>query len=241
VPPPLHADCALFLDIDGTLAEIAAEPRLVRIDEALVGLLPGLARNLGGALALVTGRTIADVDRLLPAPRLPVAGQHGCEWRGADGAIHLHAPSTATLARLRSMFAELAARHDGLWVEDKGVTLALHYRRSPRLASHVHRWLRASFAAIGGGGDYVLQAGKMLVEARPAGRDKGTAIRDFMAEPPFAGRIPVFVGDDRTDEHGFATVERQGGWSVKVGPGRTAARFRLSGVAAVRQWLRAFA
>jgi trehalose 6-phosphate phosphatase len=236
-PPPLTLDCALFLDIDGTLAEIAAEPHLARIEEDIVGLLPRLARRLCGALALVTGRGITDVDRMLPGLRLPVAGQHGCERRDADGAIHLHAPAPATLARLRAMVAELAARHEGLMLEDKGFTLALHYRRVPHLAAQVHQALQISLAAIEDAGDYVLQPGKMLIEVRPEARDKGTAISDFLAEPPFARRRPVFVGDDRTDEHGFAAVERQGGWSIKVGPGRTAARFRLASVAAVRQWL----
>jgi trehalose 6-phosphate phosphatase len=236
-PPPLRADCALFLDIDGTLAEIAAEPHLVRIEKDVIGLLPRLSRRLGGALALVTGRSITDVDRLLPAPRLPVAGQHGCERRDAEGTIHLHAPAIATHARLRALLADLAARYDGLMLEDKGLTIALHYRQSPHLAAHVHQTLRSSLAEVEDAGDYVLQSGKMLVEVRPEARDKGTAIRDFMAEPPFAGRHPVFVGDDRTDEDGFAVVESRGGWSIKVGPGRTAARFRLPDVSAVRRWL----
>ena len=128
----------------------------------------------------------------------------------------------------------LAKRHPQLLLEDKGASLALHYRGSPELASHVHRTLRRSLAPDEG---YELQPGKMLLEVRPEGRDKGTAIDDFMAEAPFAGRVPVFVGDDLTDEHGFAVVERLGGWTVKVGPGRTAARFRLPDPAAVRQWL----
>jgi trehalose 6-phosphate phosphatase len=236
-PPPLRADCALFLDIDGTLAEIAAKPHLVRIEKDIVGLLPRLSRRLGGALALVTGRSITDVDRLLPSPRLPVAGQHGCERRDGEGTIHLHAPAAATHARLRALLADLAARHEGLMLEDKGVSIALHYRQSPHLASHVHQTLRSSLAEVEDAGDYVLQSGKMLVEVRPEARDKGTAIRDFMAEPPFKGRHAVFVGDDRTDEDGFEVVESQGGWSIKVGPGRTAARFRLPNVAAVRRWL----
>jgi trehalose 6-phosphate phosphatase len=209
----------------------------VRIEEDIVGLLPRLARRLGGALALVTGRSITDIDRLLPTPRLPVAGQHGCERRDAEGAIHLHAPAPATLERLRAMFADLAARHEGLMLEDKGLTLALHYRRSPHLAAHLHEALRTSLEAAVDAGDYVLQSGKMLIEVRPEARDKGTAIRDFMLEAPFAGRLPVFVGDDRTDEDGFIAVEQQGGWSIKVGSERTAARFRLPDVAAVRRWL----
>jgi trehalose 6-phosphate phosphatase len=233
--PPLLPDCALFLDIDGTLAEFTDEPHQVRIEDEIVAFLPRLAKRLGGALALITGRAIADVDRLLPQSKLPIAGQHGCERRDARGMIHQHAPSPATLARLRAVAADLAARHVGVVFEDKGIAIGLHYRRSPHLGGYLHRALRASLAQDAG--HYVLQPGKMLVEVRPGGRDKGTAISDFMAEPPFAGRRPVFVGDDRTDEHGFAVVEELGGWSVKVGPGRTAARFRLADVAAVRKWL----
>jgi trehalose 6-phosphate phosphatase len=227
----------LFLDIDGTLAEIAAEPHLVRIEDDIVSLLPRLSRRLGGALALVTGRSITDVDRLLPTPRLPVAGQHGCERRDAEGTIHLHAPARGTHERLRALLADLASRHEGLMLEDKGMSIALHYRKSPHLASHLHRSVRTSLAALEDIGDYVLQAGKMIVEVRPDARDKGTAISDFMAERPFEGRVAVFVGDDRTDEHGFAFVESRGGWSIKVGRGRTKARFRLPDVAAVRRWL----
>ncbi len=233
-PPPLAIDCALFLDIDGTLAELAAKPGAVRIDADLAGALPKLARDLDGALALVTGRAITSADQLLPGLKLPMAGQHGCERRDADGTIHLYAPVKATQAKLRKLLRGLAKRHPDLLLEDKGATLALHYRSTPQLASHVHRTLRRSIARDEG---YRLQRGKLLLEVRPEGRDKGTAIHDFMAETPFAGRVPVFVGDDRTDEHGFEMVERLGGWSVKVGPGRTAARFRLTDPAAVHRWL----
>jgi trehalose 6-phosphate phosphatase len=235
-PPSLARDNALFLDIDGTLADLVDDPAAVRIDDQLVSLLPALSARLGGALALVTGRSIRDVDRLLPGPKLPVAGQHGSERRSAGGAIHLHSPSTTALARLRELLSGLAARHPALRLDDKGLTIALHYRRAPALASYLHRTLRRSLAGADG---FVMQSGKMLVEVRPDARDKGSAIRDFMNEPPFAGRLPVFVGDDRTDEHGFAFVTAQGGLSIKVGPGRTCARFRLRDVAAVRRWLAA--
>ncbi len=187
------------------------------------------ARWRSSPAAAITG-----ADRLFPGLALPIAGQHGCERRDAAGAIHLHAPVRKTQARLRALLKRLAKRHPQLQLEDKGAALALHYRSSPQLASHVHRTLRRSLAPDEG---YALQPGKMLLEVRPEGRDKGTAIDDFMAEAPFAGRVPVFVGDDLTDEHGFAAVERLGGWTVKVGPGRTAARFRLADPAAVRQWL----
>jgi trehalose 6-phosphate phosphatase len=235
-PPPLGLDCALFLDIDGTLTEIAATPDAVRIHPAMATLLPALVRELSGALAIVTGRAITSADALFPGLALPMAGQHGCERRDATGAIHIHAPVEATQAKLRHLLAGLAQRHPELMLEDKGATIALHYRATPQLASHVHRVLRRWTNA---GKGYQLQQGSMLLEVRPDDRDKGTAIVDFMAEPPFAGRVPVFIGDDRTDEHGFAAVDRLGGWSVKVGPGRTSARFRLPDPRAVRHWLMA--
>ncbi len=234
-PPPLPTNCALFLDIDGTLAELVDNPRDVRVDAAVAAALPRLAQSLDGALALITGRAITDADRLFPGQKLPLAGQHGCERRGADGVIHLCTPHPATLDRLRELARGLAARHAGVLFEDKGATLALHYRGSPHLALQLRRALRSSLDDDTDG--YTLQRGKMMLEVRPENRDKGTAIRDFMAEAPFAGRLPVFLGDDRTDEHGFAAVETLGGWSIKVGPGATRAHFRLANIAAVRRWL----
>jgi trehalose 6-phosphate phosphatase len=236
VPPPLTPSCALFLDIDGTLLDLAATPSAVTIDPDVSTLLPALFGVLSGACALVTGRAITNVDRLFPGLGLPIAGQHGCERRDAAGTVVLHAPAQATLDRLRRLLAAFAGRHQGLVLEDKGSTLALHYRQAPRLAPHVHRTLRDTLANEQAP-ELALQPGKRLVELRPGNRDKGTAIADFLAERPFAGRCPVFVGDDRGDEHGFAVVEARGGYGVKVGPGRTRARYRLDGVAAVRNWL----
>ncbi len=237
-PPPLRGDHALFLDIDGTLLDLAPTPQSVRVDAGVAALLPDLVERLGGAVALVTGRSIGDADRLFPGLRLPIAGQHGCERRDATGTLHLHAADRRTLARLRALFADFAARHEGLLVEDKGASLALHYRQAPGLASHVHRTLRDAIAD-GSAGGFRLQPGKKLLELRPGGRDKGTAIREFLREPPFAGRQAVFVGDDAGDEHGFAVVAARKGLAIKVGPGPTRARYRLPDVAAVRGWLAA--
>jgi trehalose 6-phosphate phosphatase len=237
-PPPLAARDALFLDIDGTLLELAPTPGDVRVDAQIAALLPALHAALGGACALVTGRSLTDVDSLFPGARLPAAGQHGCERRDASGALHLHAPDRQVLARLRTLFTEFAARHEGLLVENKGASLALHYRQAPQLASHVHRTISAALAELPDAA-IRLQPGKRLVEVRPDGRDKGTAIRDFLREAPFAGRRPVFVGDDLGDEYGFAVIRRFGGVGVKVGPGPTRARHRLPDVAAVRVWLAA--
>lgn len=240
VPPPLNERCAVFLDIDGTLLEIASAPDKVRVGPDLVPMLLTLRRRLGGAVALITGRSISDVDRLFPGMRMPIAGQHGCERRDAHGTMHLHARETATLQRLRTLFTEFARTHDGLMLEDKGSSLALHYRRAPQLAEHVHRTMRETVESTGTTA-YRLQPGKQLLEVRPDGRDKGTAIGDFMNEAPFRGRQPVFIGDDRGDEHGFAVVERMRGWTIKVGPEPSRAEFRLADVTAVIDWLAAFA
>jgi trehalose 6-phosphate phosphatase len=235
-PPSLvAAESAVFLDIDGTLLELAATPDGVRVGSAVAQLLPALAEALAGALALITGRTLADADRLFPGLAIPVAGQHGLVRRDADGHVHAH-QAPPELAALRAEIAEFAARHTGLLLEDKGTTLALHYRLVPHLASHVHRMVRAH-VAVAGDASWRLQPGKAMVEIVPSGRDKGTAIQEYMAEPPFGGRMPVFVGDDRSDEQGFTAVEDLGGLAIKVGPGRTLARYRLRDVGAVCRWL----
>jgi trehalose 6-phosphate phosphatase len=234
-PPALARNCALFLDIDGTLVEDAAKPDDVRIDEELAAALPGVATRLGNALALVTGRSIRGVDRLFPQLRLPMAGQHGSERRDAEGTIHVNAPDRSTFMKIRQILEVMSDRHPGLLLEDKGNTLALHYRDVPQLAAHVHRVLRSTVETTGGSLD--LQPGKRVLEVRPGSRNKGTAITEFMREAPFAGRRPVFAGDDQADEFGFAVVESMGGWSIKVGKGLTNARYRLQDIAAVRRWL----
>jgi trehalose 6-phosphate phosphatase len=219
--PPV-TDCAYFLDIDGTLIDFADAPGRVTLDRALPELIDALYRASGGALALITGRSIADVDRLFPARRLPAAGQHGLERRSADGRVSRHfGPS-------RSLDPELL-------LEDKGLSLALHYRRTPRLASVAHRAIHSLQVSLGN--RYCVHRGKRVVELAPAGRDKGGAIRAFMREAPFRGRTSVFIGDDITDEYGFAMVNRLKGYAVKVGPGRTEAGWRLANVRAVLGWL----
>ena len=178
-----------------------------------------LLRELGGALALVTGRSITSADLLFPG--LKLADGRPARLRTAR---RRRAPSTCmrrckeTQAKLRKLLRALAKRHPQLLIEDKGAAhgAALSKHAAARLACPSHA------CAVDRRGDgYELQPGKMLLEVRPEGRDKGAAIDDFMAEEPFAGRVPVFVGDDLTDEHGFAAVERLGGWTIKVGVGRT--------------------
>src|SRR5438034_987517 len=163
------------------------------------------------------------------------ATQHGIERRDAAGRISRHAVPAQGLDWARSQLAAAVARHHGLVLEDKGLSLALHYRRAPRLGSYAHRLIRSLAGRIGS--QYCVQTGKRIVEMKPAGKDKGVAVLEFMQEEPFRGRTPVFIGDDTTDEYGFATVNRLHGHSVKVGPGRTVAHWRLRDVDAVRAWL----
>ena len=235
-PSPLDDRCALFLDIDGTLLEFAPTPDGVVVDRELADLLTALGRALDGAVALITGRTLANVDKLFRGTKQLVAGLHGSERRSADGSVYRHERAAKELAQLRADMARFAARHKGLMFEDKGTTFAIHYRRAPALASIVHRTLRrhTAHASIVG---WHLQRGKGILELRPEGRDKGTTIVDYLREPPFEGRKPVFVGDDLTDEFGFDAVAALGGQAVKVGPGPTSATHRLPDVSAVREWL----
>jgi trehalose 6-phosphate phosphatase len=233
--PPFSTDWAFFLDIDGTLLEYAASPQEVRVDAELVGMLERLFASSGGAVALVSGRSVEDIDKLFAPLKFPAAGQHGTERRAADGSIRQHAPPLEDLARAAGEIVRLTAAHAGLVFENKGMTLALHYRLAPGLRALAEREMRAIAAGLGEA--FELQSGKFVVEIKPGGKDKGSAIAEFAAERPFAGRRPVFIGDDLTDEAGFAVVNRIGGHSVKVGPGITQARWRLFDAAAVRRWL----
>jgi len=235
-PPPARLGWAYFLDVDGTLVEFAPSPDAVQVDTDLLALLKRLDRAGGGALALVSGRSLSDLNTRLDGLRVPMAGQHGLERRNADGDIQLSAAPLPHQSIRNLLLGELQA-HPGLLLEDKGMTLALHYRQAPALGAYVHRLMAGLARRLGT--DYALQKGKFVVELKPAAADKGKAIAAYLAEPPFAGRHPVFIGDDATDEHGFEAINRLGGLSIKVGPGNTAARHRLTDVAAVRAWLAA--
>ncbi|OGT05100.1 MAG: trehalose-phosphatase [Gallionellales bacterium RBG_16_57_15] len=234
-PPDASVEWAYFLDIDGTLIDIATTPDAVRVDSALLDLITHLHCASGNAVALISGRTISDVESRLGMPRLPLAGQHGLERRDAAGRLWIHAAPPAAKYAIKAALEPVLARHPGLMLEDKGMTLALHYRKAPHLASYVLRLMDrlASDADAG----LEVQRGKRVAEVKPSGIDKGTAVTEYLSEPPFIGRRPVFVGDDLNDEHGFAEVNKLDGISIKVGKGASCARFRLPDVAAVRQWL----
>ncbi|OGS95881.1 MAG: trehalose-phosphatase [Gallionellales bacterium RIFCSPLOWO2_02_FULL_57_47] len=234
-PPAASVEWAFFLDIDGTLIDIAATPDAVFVDTALLDLITHLHRASGGGVALVTGRTISDIENRIGMPRLPLAGQHGLERRDAAGRLWIHAAPPAAKFAIKKALEPVLARHPGLLLEDKGMTLALHYRMAPHLASYAQRLMfrLASDADAG----LEVQHGKRVAEVKPSGIDKGTAVAEYLSEFPFKGRRPVFIGDDLNDEHGFAEVNKLDGISIKVGKGPSCARFRLPDVAAVRRWL----
>ena len=233
--PPCSPAWAFFLDIDGTLLDIAATPGDVEAGRRERLLIEKLHRAAGGAVALVSGRSLAMIDELFAPLKIAAAGQHGIERRDARGRVHGDSYPRERIQRASRAVRDFAAAHAGLMFEDKGTSFALHYRLAPELADAAHALVRETAARLG---DWVeVQLGKMVVELKPAGKDKGVAIAEFLREPPFVERTPVFIGDDVTDEDGFRVVNAAGGHSVKVGTGMTQARWQLADPAAARAWL----
>jgi trehalose 6-phosphate phosphatase len=239
LPPPPRlraADIALFLDVDGTLLEIEREPGAVHVPERLCRILEQLQVATGGALALVSGRSLAQLDHLFSPLHLSAAGLHGLERRNLGRTTTRAAPDQEALAKARGRLAAFAEANAGILLEDKGLTLALHYRNAPQLAAAASAL--AEQAVVESAGALVLLHGKMVCELKPPGMDKGRAIAAFLEEPPFAGRHPVFAGDDLTDEAGFTAINARGGASIRIGESRpTTALFGHRDVAAVQSWL----
>lgn len=230
-------DWALFLDVDGTLLPIAETPDAVAVSARLRAALRRLAPALGGAVALISGRPIAGLDRLFDPLRLPVAGLHGLERRDAANTLHTVA-SAAGVDKLRDPLRAFAAAHPGVLLEDKGAALALHYRRAPAVAAAARQLVRDLAGAMHG--KLRVLDGKMVLEITSPLVDKGMAISAFMDEAPFAGRRPVFIGDDVTDEDGFEVVNDLGGYSIRVGAAEiSAAAYQFADVASVLGWLEA--
>lgn len=236
-PPRLPSSASLFLDFDGTLAPLAARPQDVAVADWVVPTLDCLSRSLDGALAIVSGRPLRDIDTFLQPLVLAGAGCHGAEQRHASGHVERHEPPPPAGVAARAR--QLAARYGGLMVESKPSGLALHYRLSPELESLCREQLVQALAEAPGGAALVWELidGHCVVELKQRAVSKGFAVRAYLAEAPFAGRLPVFVGDDVTDEDGIRAVQAAGGFGIRVGPGRSQARYRLPDTDAVASWL----
>lgn len=226
---------ALFLDVDGCLLEFADDPQAVVVPAPLHATLQALHDRLGGALALVSGRGLRDLDRLFDTPPWALVGLHGYQLRYDDGRHREIAVAPAEQQRMRAAVHALAARLDGVQLEDKHDAIALHCRRAPDRLPALRAAAETLAAELPG---YELQPGNLVMEFKPAGMDKGRAVMELMQQTPFAGRTPVYLGDDLTDEHAFAEVNAVDGLSVRVGAREPSqARFTLSSPAAVHAWL----
>ncbi|MFC7519275.1 trehalose-phosphatase [Xanthomonas populi] len=228
--------CALFLDVDGTLIDFADSPEAVRLLPEVREAIGRLSDRLDGAVALVSGRPLSQLDALFAPLLLPAAGLHGHELR-SDIAARAAMPQYTSqwLHGLHKRAAALTHQHPGVLVEDKGVSVALHWRAQPLAGPDVLAFAQREIAQLSG---YRLQPGDHVVEFIPEGSNKGLAVEQLMQHGAFAGRTPVFVGDDLTDEFGFEAANRLGGWSILVGARvQTSARFRVDGTADVHAWL----
>jgi trehalose 6-phosphate phosphatase len=233
--PPASLDWALFLDFDGTLAPLAPHPDAVTVPPSLVHGLEGLSRSLDGAVAVVSGRPVSQIDGFLAPLRLAVAGKHGLESRLPGGRLETATASNPALARVKARLGPIVAADPRLLLEDKVQTIALHYRQAPEREAECERLVKEAVKREDG--DLQVLHGKMVVEVKPAGINKGVAIARLMEAAPFAGRRPVFAGDDVTDEDGFRAVNAMGGISIRIGPGATAATHRAPGDAEFVAWL----
>jgi len=234
-PPGLDLDDALFLDLDGTLAPIEARPDDVVFDRQRAELVARLERQMGGALAVISGRGLADIDRILGGSPACVSAVHGLVRRSAAGGLVLAEPSPR-LKEARQELRALVQTWPGLILEDKDLSVAVHYRAAPEAEKAV----KAATARLAVDTGLQSQDGIMVCELRTPGGGKGEALQAFMRERPFAGRRPVMVGDDLTDEGAFEAAAAAGGFGVLVGPDRpTAARYRLESVEATLAWLAA--
>jgi trehalose 6-phosphate phosphatase len=223
--------CCLFLDVDGTLLDIAPTPDAVVVDAALPALLQQVRDALGGALALVSGRSLEQLDALFAPYSWPAAGLHGLERRDERGQVHRAGDDGPVLDEARLALADVVARAPGALLEDKGRSLAIHYRAAPALEHVLRRELRAIAARLGA--DFHVLEGRRVLELKPVAATKARAIEEFLAEAPFAGRLPIFIGDDVTDLDGFAAVEAAGGVSIAVGD-RVEAMMRVASPRDVR-------
>jgi trehalose 6-phosphate phosphatase len=236
--PAPSLEWCLFLDVDGTLIELTETPFDTHASDELKALLKDVSERLGGAVALVSGRSVEYLDALFAPLRLPSAGLHGVERRKASGVMHGASFNDSQLDRARTALVELVQAHAGTLLEDKGRTVAIHFRMAPQFEAELRQAVTAIAAMLGS--NYHVLSGNMMLEIKPRGFDKGGAVKAFMHEPPFSGRTPVYVGDDLTDIDGFRVVETYGGITIAVGE-RVQGQFHLDDPAAVRTWLKGIA
>lgn len=215
---------AFFLDFDGTLVDVADRPDTTEVDDVTLQLLPALQRATRGAVAIVTGRPLTDIDQFLAPLVLPVAAEHGGFRRDAEGCRHQYVDRAEQLAQVRQRLEFLIAQNPELILEIKETSLSLHYRLAPELGEAALAALNSALDGIEG---LSVKPGKMVLEARPGLITKGTAVDAFMREPPFEGKVPVCVGDDLTDEDAFEVANARGGLSIKIGEGDTCALYRF--------------
>jgi trehalose 6-phosphate phosphatase len=240
IPQPSYferAKWALFLDLDGTLIDIAPTPDAVIVPADLKPLLADVSERLGGAVAIVSGREAKFIEKIVGDAIGPIGGTHGGEMRMADGTIRLTAGNWLTPA-LGVIVENLARDHPALVIERKELGIAVHYRMAPHLREEVKgRLCRAVDLADGA---LVLQPGRMVYEILPAQVNKGRALTSFMEEKPFRGRKPLAIGDDITDESMFAAAQEFGGLGIRVGSPEvpTTATHLLPNPRALRDWIR---
>lgn len=221
--PPLGENSAFFFDFDGTLAALAPRPELVQVESRVSDLLRGLCERLDGAVAIVTGRPLDVVDGFVAPLRLATAAEHGSIRRDASGHVYADTRSLQAVVAVGDVLERFVADNPGLLLERKQTSVALHYRQSPELGAACRTAVEDAVASTDG---LVVLPGKMVYEVRPKGCDKGVAVEAFLSEAPFKGRVPVYVGDDVTDEDAFAVVNALGGVSVKIDDGDSQAQFR---------------
>ncbi|WP_298016316.1 trehalose-phosphatase [uncultured Parasphingopyxis sp.] len=235
--PPVPNDpeaISLFLDFDGTLVELADKPDLIEVPADLPALLARVANRLSGRLAIVSGRSIADVETHLDCAALTVSGSHGLELRFADCAEQRGDPDNGMDDDVRAEIVRRAEAFPALHVEHKTLGVGLHYRDDPSLKSDVE----ALADELAGRHGLTVKKGNHVVELMPRACDKGRAVDAIMAKGSFAGTRPVFIGDDLTDEDGIVAASRHGGYGVIVGDRMpTDARYRLDGPSDVHRWL----
>jgi trehalose 6-phosphate phosphatase len=225
---------AFFLDFDGTLADFSDDPAAVALPPAERRSLEKLQQATGSAIAIISGRSIADLERLTAPLQLPLAGVHGLERRNADGGIVCVPVNETALQKARNRLRSFSLGHAGILVEEKPGSIALHYRKRPELETPCMAIVRT---IVGENPGLQLLHGKMVMEIKAGHATKADAIRAFMQEEPFRERHPVFAGDDATDEDAFPAMKTLGGTSIKVGPGPTLATYRAASIDEFRSWL----